>query len=178
LNKSVISRKIESYKFRFISASGTKPMDIESTKVTSEEIAQFRTELADNPKALSDLDVIEKCEGDLEQAARILARRADIEDVRAGITWEGDLEQAARILARRADIEDVRAGITWESVLKQARQVVCDDNFKESFAPDLIGGVIGALITSSNPVLVPVATPCAAYIVKVSLAKFCKINNW
>jgi hypothetical protein len=56
-------------------------MDIESTKVTPEEIAQFRAELADNPKALADIDVIERCEGYLEQAARILARRADIEDV-------------------------------------------------------------------------------------------------
>jgi hypothetical protein len=149
--KSIISRKIGINKFRCISVSGIKPMDLESTKVTSAEIAQFRTELADNPKALSELEVIEKC--------------------------EGDLEQAARILARRANIEDVRAGITWESVLKQARQVVCDEKFKESFAPDLIGGVIGALITSGNPVLVPVATPCAAYIVKVSLAEFCKINK-
>ncbi|NCS13640.1 MAG: hypothetical protein GPJ08_22405 [Microcystis aeruginosa G13-09] len=91
-------------------------MDIESTKVTPEEIAQFRAELAD-----------ERC--------------------------EGDLEQAARILARRADIEDVRAGITWESALKQARQVVCDAKFKEGLAPDLIGGIIGALITAGNPVL-------------------------
>ncbi|MFM7478133.1 MAG: hypothetical protein ACKO2T_21085, partial [Microcystis aeruginosa] len=83
-------------------------MDIESTKVTPEEIAQFRAELADNPKALADIDVIERC--------------------------EGDLEQAARILARRADIEDVKAGINWESALKQARQVVCDAKFKEGLA--------------------------------------------
>ncbi|MFM8296836.1 MAG: hypothetical protein ACKN9E_20150, partial [Microcystaceae cyanobacterium] len=89
-------------------------MDIESTIVTPEEIAQFRTKLANNPKALADLDVIEQC--------------------------EGNLEQAARILARRANIEDVRAGITWESALKQARQVVCDAKFKEGLAPDLIGG--------------------------------------
>ncbi len=126
-------------------------MDIESTKVTPEEIAQFRAELADNPKALADIDVIERC--------------------------EGDLEQAARILARRADIEDVRAGITWESALKQARQVVCDAKFKEGLAPDLIGGIIGALITAGNPVLVAVATPCAGYIVKVSLAEFCNTDK-
>jgi hypothetical protein len=122
-------------------------MATEPTKVTLEEIAKFRAELADDPKELADLDVIEWC--------------------------EGDLEQAARILARRADIEEVRAGITWESALKQARQVVCDEKFKESLAPDLIGGVISALITAGNPVLVAVATPCASYIVKVSLTEFC-----
>ncbi|MFM6072009.1 MAG: hypothetical protein ACKPB9_10575 [Dolichospermum sp.] len=126
-------------------------MDIESTIVTPEEIAQFRTKLANNPKALADLDVIEQC--------------------------EGNLEQAARILARRANIEDVRAGITWESALKQARQVVCDAKFKEGLAPDLSGGIIGALITAGNPVLVAVATPCAGYIVKVSLAKFCNVEK-
>ena len=126
-------------------------MNIESTKVTAEEIAQFRAELAEDSKALGDIDVIERC--------------------------EGYLEQAARILARRADIEDVRAGITWESALKQARQVVCDAKFKEGLAPDLIGGIIGALITAGNPVLVAVATPCAGYIVKVSLAEFCNTDK-
>ena len=95
-------------------------MNIESTKVTAEEIAQFRAELAEDSKALGDIDVIERC--------------------------EGYLEQAARILARRADIEDVRAGITWESALKQARQVVCDAKFREGLAPDLIGGIISALM--------------------------------
>jgi hypothetical protein len=126
-------------------------MNIESTKVTPEEIAQFRAELAEDSKALGDIDVIERC--------------------------EGDLEQAARILARRADIEDVRAGITWESALKQARQVVCDAKFKEGLAPDLIGGIIGALITAGNPVLVAVATPCASYIVKISLTEFCNTKK-
>jgi hypothetical protein len=126
-------------------------MTTDSIQVTAEEIVQFRAELADNPQALADLDMIEQC--------------------------EGDLEQAARILARRADIEDVRAGITWESALKQARQVVCDAKFKEGLAPDLIGGIIGALITAGNPVLVAVATPCAGYIVKVSLAEFCNTDK-
>jgi hypothetical protein len=62
-------------------------MTTDSMKVTPEEIANYRSQLADDSKALADLDVIERCEGYLEQAARILARRADIEDVRAGITW-------------------------------------------------------------------------------------------
>lgn len=126
-------------------------MTTNSMKLTPEEIAKFRSELADNSKALADLDAIERC--------------------------EGDLEQAARILARRADIEEVRAGITWESALKQAHQVVCDDKFKEGLAPDLIGGVISALITAGNPLLVAVATPCASYIVKVSLTEFCKMSK-
>ena len=125
-------------------------MTTDSIKVTPEEIANYRAELADDPKALADLDVIERC--------------------------EGDLEQAARILARRADIEEVRAGITWESALKKARKVVCDDKFQEGLAPDLISGVFAALITAGDPLLVAVATPCASYIVKLSLGKFCKLE--
>jgi hypothetical protein len=117
-------------------------------KVTPEEIAKFRSELTGNPEAIAQLDIIERC--------------------------EGNLEQAARILARRAEIEDVRAGITWESALQQARQVVCDEKFKEGLAPDLIGGIFGALVAAGNPLLVAVATPCSAYIVKVSLTEFCK----
>ena len=51
--------------------------------------------------------------------------------------------------------------------------MVCDEKFKEGLAPDLIGGIISALITAGNPVLGAVATPCAGYIVKVSLTEFC-----
>ena len=43
-------------------------MDIESTKVTPEEIAQFRAELADNLSGIAALDAIEECEGYLEDA--------------------------------------------------------------------------------------------------------------
>jgi hypothetical protein len=57
-------------------------MTTDLTKLTSKEIAQYKASLADNPKALKDIEVIERCEGDLEQAARILARRAGVEAVR------------------------------------------------------------------------------------------------
>ncbi|MFM6200116.1 MAG: hypothetical protein ACKPE1_13420 [Dolichospermum sp.] len=43
-------------------------MDIESTTVTPEEIAQFRTELASYPSAIAALDAIEEYEGYLEDA--------------------------------------------------------------------------------------------------------------
>jgi hypothetical protein len=50
-------------------------MDIESTKVTSAEIAQFRTELANYPSAIAALDVIDECEGYLEDAVPLLLMR-------------------------------------------------------------------------------------------------------
>jgi len=124
----------------------------DATRLTPEEIQQCREQLSGDAIALEQLEVIERC--------------------------EGNLEQAARILARRADIEEVRAGMTWESALKQARQVVCDDKFKGGLAPDLIGGIVSALIAGGNPLLVAVATPCAGYIVKISLAEFCKVRTY
>ena len=51
---------------------------------------------------------------------------------------DGKLEQATRILARRAGTEEVRGGTTWKTALNQAQQVVCNENFKEGLAPDLI----------------------------------------
>ncbi len=51
-------------------------MDIESTKVTPEEIAKFRTELASYPSAIAALDVIEeKCGGYAGDAIPLLLRR-------------------------------------------------------------------------------------------------------
>jgi hypothetical protein len=43
-------------------------MNIESTTVTPEEIAQFRAELADNLSAIAALDAIDECDGYLEDA--------------------------------------------------------------------------------------------------------------
>ncbi|MDJ0599179.1 MAG: hypothetical protein QNJ37_10115 [Crocosphaera sp.] len=119
----------------------------DATQLTSEEIQQYREQLKDNSQAIAQLDIIEKC--------------------------GGDLEQATRILARRAGTEGVRGGITWETALKQARGIVCNDDFQGGLAPDLISGVVAALITAGDPLLVAVATPCAGYIVKTSLTKFC-----
>jgi|688.fasta_scaffold531395_2 hypothetical protein len=126
-------------------------MDIESTKVTSAEIAQFRTELADNPKALADIEVIEKCDGDLEYAAIRLVRRSNINTVRAD--GEG----------------------FWQQATTQARQLICHDHIRQDIAPDILGGLVGLFITSGNPIIGSVATPLAIYIVKQGLDYFCRL---
>lgn len=119
----------------------------DTTQLTFEEIQQYRKQLKDNPQAIAQLDIIEKC--------------------------GGNLEQATRVLARRAGFEEVRAGMNWETTLNKAREVVCDDDFKDGLAPDLISGIVAALITAGDPLLVAVSTPCASHIVKKSLTKFC-----
>jgi polyhydroxyalkanoate synthesis regulator phasin len=119
------------------------------TTVTQEEIEQFREQLAGNSKALADLEVIEYC--------------------------GGELERAARVLSRRADIEEVRAGANWQLGLQKARKIVCDGKFKEGLVPGLIGALIGTFTASGSPVLAAVATPTAIYIAQVGIDAFCKV---
>ena len=120
----------------------------DETQLTPEEIQQYREQLKEIPQAIAQLDIIEKC--------------------------GGNLEQATRVLARRVGAEEVRKGMNWETALKKARKVVCNDDFKDGLAPDVISGVFLALVAAGDPFLLAVAAPCAGYIVKVSLSKFCK----
>jgi hypothetical protein len=57
------------------------------TTVTSQEIAQFRSQLTDNATAMEVLDLIEDCEGDLEDAAMSLAIKAGQQPERANAEW-------------------------------------------------------------------------------------------
>jgi len=124
-------------------------MNIESTKVTPEEIAQFRAELAEDSNALGDIDLIERCDGDLKYAAMRLARRSNIDTVRAD---ENNF---------------------WQQAITQARQLICHDRVKDDLAPNILGGLVGLLATSGNPVLVVVATPLAIHVVRETLDDFC-----
>ena len=129
-------------------------MTTEPIKVTPEEIAKFRSELAKdypNPKAIADIDMIERC--------------------------EGNLEQAARVLARRANVQEVRAGENWQLALQKARKIVCDDKFKEGLIPGVIGGLIGVLTNSGSPLLAAVATPTSIYIAQFGIDAFCQASQ-
>ena len=121
----------------------------DATQLTTEEIQQYKKELADNAKALEDINLIERCDGDLEYAAVRLARRSNIDTV-------------------RADEEDF-----WQQAIAQARQLVCRDQIRNDIAPDILGGLVGLFVTSGNPILGVVATPLAIHVVKKRLENFC-----
>jgi hypothetical protein len=120
------------------------------TKISSEEIQKYRIELADNPKALTDLDMIEDC---------------------------GDLERATQLLTLLAGVEETRDVSSWQLALEKARKIVCDDKFKDCLVPGLIGGLIGAFATSGNPALTAAATPISIYIAQVGIDAFCKASK-
>jgi hypothetical protein len=84
-------------------------MDIESTKVTPEEIAQFRAELADNPSAIDALDVIEECECYLEDAVPLLLMRETGTEADRSL---GDLlEKCRQFICQEAVREALESGI-------------------------------------------------------------------
>ncbi|MDJ0900028.1 MAG: hypothetical protein QNJ55_14590 [Xenococcus sp. MO_188.B8] len=126
-------------------------MTTDPTKLTAGEIVQYRELLADNPEALNDLKVIERC--------------------------EGNLEQAARVLARRASVEEFRADEIWQLALQKACEIVCDEKFKGGLVPGLIGGLIGVLTNSGSPLLAAVATPTSIYIAQFGIDAFCQANQ-
>jgi hypothetical protein len=126
-------------------------MMTDSIILNPEEIEKYRAELADNAKSLEDIALIEQCNGDLEYAAIRLARRSNIDTVRAD-----------------ADEDDF-----WQKITKQARQLVCHEQVKDDLAPDILGGLIGLFLTSGNAVLGVIATPLAIYIVKKTVEGFC-----
>jgi hypothetical protein len=61
----------------------------ETIQLTSEQIAKYRVELADNSDFLAALDVIEEWDGDLADAAESIATRNSIEGVEdnADMRW-------------------------------------------------------------------------------------------
>ncbi|MEB3177729.1 MAG: hypothetical protein VKL59_01595 [Nostocaceae cyanobacterium] len=118
------------------------------TKVTPAEIAQFRSQLAEYTTALEALDVIEDCEGDLEDAAMTLAIRAGQEPGRANSEW---LDALAR---------------KW-------RAVICQSEFRSNL---LNGSVteITAELTNISGFPKILATPILMYVIKVGINNFCE----
>jgi hypothetical protein len=115
--------------------------------VTREEIEQYRTELAGEATALSALDMLEDCEGDLEDAAIALALRVGQEPDRSEDWLDG--------LAKR-----------W-------RAFICQTGIKESL---MAGSIANAVKLLSAETTMPnvLALPVVLYVVKTGAAEFCK----
>lgn len=118
------------------------------TTVTSTEIANFRSQLSEYPEALKALDVIEDCEGDLEDAAMVLAIRAGQEPQRANSEW-------------------------LDALARKCRAVICQAEFRN----DLLNGNFGAIVeqlrkTSLCPA--PLVTPVIIYVVRQGVKDFCQ----
>lgn len=74
-------------------------------QITSQEIAQFRSQLAEYPEALKALDEIEDCEGDIEDAAISLAIQAG-QEPNVSENWVDGLAKRCRVAICRSEIKE------------------------------------------------------------------------
>lgn len=115
--------------------------------LTSVEIIEYRAELAADPDALEALDMIEECEGNLEDAAISLA-------IQSG--QQPDTSEA------------------WlQSFSKRWRVFMCDPAFREKLQEDTIANAVKSLATETSipPTL---ATPVVLYVLKSGIDDFCR----
>ncbi|CCH64771.1 hypothetical protein RINTHM_2950 [Richelia intracellularis HM01] len=125
--------------------------------VTSREIAQFRSLLADYPQALEALDLIEDCEGDLEDATMTLSIRIGQEPGTENSEW-------------------------LYSLAKKWRTVICRSEFREDLLNNNLKGVMMYFEQiSSFPILL--AAPILMYAFKKGWNNFCQpldstLNNF
>jgi hypothetical protein len=92
--------------------------------LTTQEIAQFRSQLSEYPTALEALDTIEDCEGDLEDAAISLA----IQVGQMPTTSDNWLDGLA----------------------KRCRVAICQSDYREAVASGTLTSLVGELIDKKN----------------------------
>lgn len=118
------------------------------TIVNAQEIAQFRSELSNNPDAMKALDAIEDCEGNLEDAAIALAIRAGQQPQRDNAEW-------------------------LDALARKCRAVICQKEFREDLLKDRFGPIVRYL--AETP-LIPgiLATPVLMYVIQQGVNEFCQ----
>ncbi|PPS42324.1 hypothetical protein [Chroococcidiopsis sp. TS-821] len=117
------------------------------TQVTSEDIAKFREKLQ-NPDASAALAEIEDCEGNLEDAAMVLAIR----------------------VGQQPDI----ANAEWlDSLAKKCRAIICREENRNALLTEDYAAVMRALATTRicPPLLV---TPVLMYVLQQGVDNFCE----
>jgi hypothetical protein len=132
----------------------------ETIQLTSEQIAKYRSELADDSDFLAALKVIEE--------------------------WDGDLADAAESIATRNGIEGVedKADMRWfVVVLNKCRDSICQKRYeivREKIVPALIPTLtemIAASFLCPSGIATLLSTPIAIYIQEEGMDKFCQIST-
>jgi len=121
------------------------------TQVSTAAIARLRSTMAEHPEALVALNVIEDCEGDLEDAAMVLAIRYGLQPDQNNTDWLG-------------------------AIARQCRGVVC----QESMQHDLQQGTYGSLAAYlADSGLIPsiLVAPIILYILEIGVDNFCDFGN-
>ena len=88
------------------------------TQVTLEEITKLQVELTNYPNALAALQEIEECEGDLEDAAMVLAIRAGQQPDIANAEWLSSLAKKCRAFICRQELRSALANESFAPVVE------------------------------------------------------------
>lgn len=115
--------------------------------LSSEEIAQYRSQLSTNEIALQALDMIEDCEGDLEDAAIALALHVGQEPDRSDQWLDG--------------------------IAKRWRVFLCQTGIKEALHAGSIASAT-TLLAAETDIPAILATPVVLYAIKTGMEDFCK----
>ncbi len=125
-------------------------------KLTPEEIKNFRSQLEDYPEvplreeAFKELEVVERCQGDLEIATRVLAKRAG----------EGSL----------------RAGSAFDSFLEKSRETICQPEIMEKLAKANNPLIVLELVAGLLPPPFP-AVSVTLILLKMGVEYICKLDD-
>ena len=119
--------------------------------LTTQEIANFRSQLSEHEEVMEALDLIEDCEGDVEDAAISLALKAGMEPSTSDNWLEGEA--------------------------KRCRVAICEAEFREDLVNGKLKKVVEYLIEKKicPPVL---AGPVVIYAVKMGVEEFCQPLNY
>ena len=118
------------------------------TTVTPQEIEQFREQLRDYPEAIAALDVIQECDGYLEDAVTLLIMRETGQEPDRGLN-------------------------EW---IQKSRKVICKEEFREELAVGLIAAALEPLATSAA-IPPGIATAVGIYVYKIGVKKFCEPSD-
>jgi hypothetical protein len=118
------------------------------TKVNSTDIANFRSAITEYPEALEALQMIEDCEGDLEDAAMALAIRSGLQPDQTNSQW-------------------------LESLARQCRGIICQEQMQQELTQGILSSALAYL--SNTPVIPAIlVVPVLMYVLKNGLVDFCE----
>jgi len=114
-------------------------------QITNVEINQLRSEIPDDQVYADTLDLLQECEGYMEDAISIL-------------------------MIREMGVEPDRSP---NKLLQKCRQIICEKEFREELGSGLIVAVV-EILSSSYGIPPGVGTAIGIYVYKLGIKKFCE----
>lgn len=125
-------------------------MTTDSIILTPEEIAQYRQQLSDVPEAIAFLNVIDECEGYLEDATLLF-------------------------VMRKTGQEPDRSSINLEELSQKCREVICKEETEDVL--ELFNIVAPFLALNPLGISVSMAIPMVIYVTKIGRKRFCQESS-